>query len=164
MSVYQKYIYHLLAPQRALVVMMMLINIFPATFFRFSLIPRHGGAYPRPLTSISKDWPSLMESLEMRKARFPKLTYGGKEKFENKKIRAGFCAKLKRKCQPLPYPGRHCDTQKGELEVREGRGLGGCQMQPRIAEDHGHVTLKLSIFCVVLTFFNFQNNKIYQMF
>ena len=105
MSVYQKYIYHLLAPQRALVVTMMLIYIFPATFFRFSLIPRHGGAYPRPLTSISKDWPSLMESLEMRKARFPKLIYGGKEKFENKKIRAGFCAKLKRKCHPLLCPG-----------------------------------------------------------
>ena len=49
-------------------------------------------------------------------------------------------------------------------EPGECGGFGGCQMQPRIAEDHGHVTLKLSIFCVVLTFFNFQNNKIYQMF
>ena len=36
-----------------------------AHFFRFSLIPRHYGAYPRHLTSISKDWPSLVESLEI---------------------------------------------------------------------------------------------------
>ena len=88
-------------------------------FFRFSLIPRHGGAYPRPLTSISKDWPSLMESLEMRKARFSKLIYCRKEKFENKgrfpipsgqlQIREGV------------FSGwEHCHIQKGVLEPRDG--------------------------------------------
>ena len=117
MSVYQKYIYHLLAPQRALVVMMMLINIFPATFFRFSLIPRHGGAYPRPLTSISKDWPSLMESLEMRKARFSKLIYCRKEKSENKghfPIPSGQLQILE-----VVFSGReHCHIHKGVLEPK----------------------------------------------
>ena len=62
----------------------------------------------------SKYWPSLrLESLEMRQARFPKLINGRKEKFKNKKSRAGFCAKLKIKCHPLLCPGHLMLTQTG---------------------------------------------------
>ena len=91
----------------------------------------------------SKDWPSLMESLEMRIAWFPKMN-GRKEKFENKKSLAGFCAKWKRKRRPLICFGPYCDTQKG-------------QMQSGIAEEHGHVTLNLCIFCFVIDRLWFSN-------
>ena len=120
MSVYQKYIYHLFAPQRALEVIICYSTYF-RPLFQILLIPRHRGAYPRPYTSISKDWPSLMESLEMRKARFSKLIYCRKEKFENKgrfpipsgqlQIREGV------------FSGwEHCHIQKGVLEPRDGGG------------------------------------------
>ena len=83
-------------------------------FFRFSLIPRHGGEYPRPYMSISKDWPSLMESLEMRKARFSKLIDCRKEKFENVFPFPAFSSKSERVFS-VSHP-------KGRPEPREGGG------------------------------------------
>ena len=71
--------------------------------------------------SISKDWPSLMESLEMRNARFSKLIDYRKEKFENKGRFPISSGQLQ--IQEGVFSGwEHCHIQKSVLEPRKDGG------------------------------------------
>ena len=89
---------------------------FPIDFFRGIAKVWEGGHFtPPPASDRVKDWPSLMESLEMRKARFSKLIYCRKEKFENKgpfPIPSG--------CQSAPN-SRGCFQWLGTLSHPKGR-------------------------------------------
>ena len=99
----------------------MLRHIFPATFSDLHSSHATAERIPCPQTSISNYWPSVIESMEMRKVRISKLINCIKEKFENK-CRFPISSGQLQIREGVFSGWEHCHIQKGVLEPREGGG------------------------------------------